>query len=309
MSELGHVPPYRRVGPPQKAEWLRTYSLRRTKATPIYQRGNLRAVQLLLGHTKIGTVSKDYFITRFQWYTRSQFYSVWRATYVMYGRPPLGKGFLGVSANESGSGHVYGLEKRPLTAGPDGARIEFQSLRRAVTRDDEAEYFDPGFLTICHHTLIALPIGMSASAAAVALQLGSSRSRSAGGQTSRSLRMSAKGLPSVLISLPFRPWHGPAENSTSPPNSSRVGMPAHFQVDANDGSEQRRGKAQSNGSQIRRRSPHCETGTGGCKLHRQPLDDGRSRSTRAYYRRRGDGTGSACRTDHQCPSAGRAGDR
>jgi hypothetical protein len=39
-----------------------------------------------------------------------------------------------------------------------------------VTRDDEAECFDPGFLTICHHTLIALPNGMmSASAAAVAL--------------------------------------------------------------------------------------------------------------------------------------------
>jgi hypothetical protein len=41
---------------------------------------------------------------------------------VMYGRPPLGKGFLDVSANESGSGHVYGLEMRPLTAGPDGDR-------------------------------------------------------------------------------------------------------------------------------------------------------------------------------------------
>src|SRR6516225_11394894 len=44
-----------------------------------------------------------------------------------------------------------------------------------MTRDDGAECFGPGFLTICHHTLIALPIGMSASAAAVALQLGSSR--------------------------------------------------------------------------------------------------------------------------------------
>ena len=31
-----------------------THSLRRTKATPIYRRtGNVRAVQLLLGHTKI----------------------------------------------------------------------------------------------------------------------------------------------------------------------------------------------------------------------------------------------------------------
>src|SRR6185437_7252682 len=40
----------------------------------------------------------------------------------MYGRPPVGKSFLGVCANESGSGHVYGLEMRPLTAGPDGDR-------------------------------------------------------------------------------------------------------------------------------------------------------------------------------------------
>ncbi len=30
-----------------------THSLRRTKATLIYRTGNLRAVQLLLGHTKI----------------------------------------------------------------------------------------------------------------------------------------------------------------------------------------------------------------------------------------------------------------
>jgi hypothetical protein len=41
---------------------------------------------------------------------------------VMYGRPPLGKSIFGISASESGSGHVYGLEKRPLTAGPDGER-------------------------------------------------------------------------------------------------------------------------------------------------------------------------------------------
>ena len=34
-----------------------THSLRRTKATLIYRRtGNLRAVQLLLGHTKMSTV-------------------------------------------------------------------------------------------------------------------------------------------------------------------------------------------------------------------------------------------------------------
>lgn len=34
----------------------RTHSLRRTKAALVYKRtGNLRAVQMLLGHTKIGT--------------------------------------------------------------------------------------------------------------------------------------------------------------------------------------------------------------------------------------------------------------
>jgi integrase len=34
--------------------WTGTHSLRRTKTTLIYRRtGNLRAVQLLLGHTKI----------------------------------------------------------------------------------------------------------------------------------------------------------------------------------------------------------------------------------------------------------------
>ena len=45
-----------------------------------------------------------------------------RSMNVMYGRPPLGKDFFGVSANGSGSGHVYGLEMRPVTAGPDGDR-------------------------------------------------------------------------------------------------------------------------------------------------------------------------------------------
>ena len=36
------------------SDWIHTHSLRRTKATLIYRRtGNLRAVQLLLGHTKI----------------------------------------------------------------------------------------------------------------------------------------------------------------------------------------------------------------------------------------------------------------
>jgi integrase len=47
-SVQGHVQP----------SFFGTHSLRRTKATLIYRRtGNLRAVQLLLGHTKIeGTV-------------------------------------------------------------------------------------------------------------------------------------------------------------------------------------------------------------------------------------------------------------
>src|SRR5436309_15583145 len=44
-----------------------------------------------------------------------------------------------------------------------------------MTRDDGAECFDPGFLTICLHTIIALSERMSASAAAVAPQSGSSR--------------------------------------------------------------------------------------------------------------------------------------
>ena len=44
-----------------------------------------------------------------------------------------------------------------------------------MTRDDVSECFDPGFQTICHHTLIALSDWMSTSAAAVALQSGSSR--------------------------------------------------------------------------------------------------------------------------------------
>src|SRR5712691_5410851 len=44
-----------------------------------------------------------------------------------------------------------------------------------MTRDDVSECFDPGFQTICHHTLIALSDRMSASAAAVAPKSGSSR--------------------------------------------------------------------------------------------------------------------------------------
>src|SRR5204862_8001124 len=35
---------------------------------------------------------------------------------------PCRQGFFGVSANGSGSGHVYGLEIRPVAAGPDGER-------------------------------------------------------------------------------------------------------------------------------------------------------------------------------------------
>src|SRR3954453_11707497 len=35
---------------------------------------------------------------------------------------PCRQGFFGVSANGSGSGHVYGLEMRPVAAGPDGER-------------------------------------------------------------------------------------------------------------------------------------------------------------------------------------------
>src|SRR5262245_29674152 len=44
-----------------------------------------------------------------------------------------------------------------------------------MTRDDGSECFDPGFQTICHHTLIALSDRMSTSAAAVAPQSGGSR--------------------------------------------------------------------------------------------------------------------------------------
>src|ERR1043166_6331654 len=44
-----------------------------------------------------------------------------------------------------------------------------------MTRDDGSECFDPGFQTICHHTLIALSDWISTSAAAVASRSGSSR--------------------------------------------------------------------------------------------------------------------------------------
>src|SRR5437868_8221410 len=53
---------------------------------------------------------------------------VWH-TDAVGGRPPhhvwtapCRQGFFGVSANGSGSGHVYGLEMRPVAAGPDGER-------------------------------------------------------------------------------------------------------------------------------------------------------------------------------------------
>src|SRR5205814_9719453 len=35
---------------------------------------------------------------------------------------PCRQGFFGVSANGSGSGHVYGLEMRPVAVGPEGER-------------------------------------------------------------------------------------------------------------------------------------------------------------------------------------------
>src|SRR5260370_8675003 len=53
--------------------------------------------------------------------------------------------------------------------------MEFQFLRRAVTRDDGTECFDPGFLTILPSHQSCPSDWMSASAAAVALRLGSSR--------------------------------------------------------------------------------------------------------------------------------------
>src|SRR5258708_40255348 len=88
----------------------------------------------------------------------------------MYGRPGLGKDFLAFRQTNRERSCI-----RPLNAaferGPWWrSRIEFQSLRRAVTRDDGAECFDPGFLTILpsHHNCPS--DWMSASAAAVALQ-------------------------------------------------------------------------------------------------------------------------------------------
>src|SRR5947207_2312704 len=50
---------------------------------------------------------------------------------------PCRQGFFGVSANGSGSGHVYGLEMRPVAAGPDGERgpksDHYGALLRAMT--------------------------------------------------------------------------------------------------------------------------------------------------------------------------------
>src|SRR5258708_19090153 len=100
----------------------------------------------------------------------------------MYGRPGLGKDFLAFRQTNRERSCI-----RPLNAaferGPWWrSRIEFQSLRRAVTRDDGSECFDPGFLTILpsHHSCPSERI--SASAAAVAPQLGSSpRARAVAG--------------------------------------------------------------------------------------------------------------------------------
>src|SRR5258708_15607690 len=93
----------------------------------------------------------------------------------MYGRPGLGKDFLAFRQTNRERSCI-----RPLNAaferGPWWrSRIEFQSLRRAVTRDDGTECFDPGFLTILPSHQSCPSDWMSASAAAVALRLGSSR--------------------------------------------------------------------------------------------------------------------------------------
>ena len=52
---------------------------------------------------------------------------------------------------------------RPLDAANDRgpwwrSRIEFQIISARCERDDAMECFDPSFLTICHHTLVALPV-------------------------------------------------------------------------------------------------------------------------------------------------------
>src|ERR1700755_1690969 len=44
-----------------------------------------------------------------------------------------------------------------------------------LARNDSAECLDPGFLTVCHHTKVALSDGWSASGPAAELQLRSSR--------------------------------------------------------------------------------------------------------------------------------------
>src|SRR5258706_5028805 len=48
-----------------------------------------------------------------------------------------------------------------------------------LMRDDTAECLDPGFLTVCHHTKVALSDGWSASGPAVRLKLRSSRNAGA----------------------------------------------------------------------------------------------------------------------------------
>src|SRR5882672_839656 len=48
-----------------------------------------------------------------------------------------------------------------------------------LTRNDGTECLDPGFLTVCHHTKVALSDGWSASGPAVRLKLRSSRNAGA----------------------------------------------------------------------------------------------------------------------------------
>src|SRR6266404_3132475 len=52
-------------------------------------------------------------------------------------------------------------------------RVPIMATR--LMRDDDAECLDPGFLTVCHHTKVALSDGWSASGPAVRLRLRSSR--------------------------------------------------------------------------------------------------------------------------------------
>src|SRR3954462_13443479 len=74
---------------------------------------------------------------------------------------PCRQGFFGVSANGSGSGHVYGLEMRPVAAGPDGERGSNSNHCGALLRAMTAPSVSiPVTRPFCHHTIIALPIGL-----------------------------------------------------------------------------------------------------------------------------------------------------